>query len=78
VDGVTTNTFDASDPLTDRGTTTYGYDSLNRLTSITGGTSYTYNGDGLRTKKVVGGVTTNFTWDPTGIGTVIYDGDSYL
>ena len=29
-------------------------------------TTYTYNGDGLRTSKTVDGITTNYTWDTTG------------
>jgi RHS repeat-associated protein len=59
-------------------TTSYGYDSLNRLTSVTGGTSYSYNGDGLRVSKTVSSSTTPFTWDPSGIGTLLSDGDDYL
>src|SRR5438128_422844 len=37
---------------------------------------YIYNGDGLRTKKVVNGTTRDFTWDPTGIGMALGDGAS--
>jgi RHS repeat-associated protein len=37
--------------------------------------SYTYNGDGLRTSKTVGGITQNFTWDPTsGVPLMLNDG----
>ncbi len=44
-------------------TTTYGYDMASRLTSVTGGIGYGYDGDGLRTSKTVSGTTTGFTWD---------------
>ncbi|HEX5505591.1 MAG TPA: RHS repeat-associated core domain-containing protein, partial [Thermomicrobiales bacterium] len=63
------------------GTTTYGYDAEDRLTSVvTGGTTtatYAYDGDGDRVGKTVGGTTTPSTWDRTGLGglgAVIGDG----
>jgi RHS repeat-associated protein len=43
-----------------------GYDQANRLASWQQGsssTTYTYNGDGLRTSKSVNGATENFQWD---------------
>lgn len=46
------------------------YDSWNQLTkTMQGGktTSYTYNGDGLRMSKNVGGTTTSHIWDGTNI-----------
>lgn len=43
-----------------------GHDQANRLTSYGTTATYAYNGDGLRTSKTVGGVTTPFTWDATG------------
>jgi YD repeat-containing protein len=48
---------------------TYAYDQAGRLTSVTPttgtATSYSYNGDGLRTTKA--GTTNNgFVWDQTG------------
>jgi RHS repeat-associated protein len=50
----------------------YAYDQVNRLVSFTRratngqgvtAASYTYNGDGLRMRKVVNGVTSAFVWD---------------
>ena len=50
------------DPLT--GTSSYGYDQAHRLTSYnSNAASYSYDGDGVRTSKTVGGVTTPFAWD---------------
>jgi uncharacterized protein RhaS with RHS repeats len=47
--------------------TTYTWDALDRLTAIGGNTrtpaTYTYTGDGLRVRSVVGSTTTTFTWD---------------
>lgn len=57
-------------------TTSYGYDGLNRLVRLSGPVtaSYGYNGDGLRVSKTAGGLTTNYSWDPTGLGVVLSDG----
>jgi RHS repeat-associated protein len=44
----------------------FGWDQASRLTSYGSGTtsaSYTYNGDGLRMSKTVGGVVEPFVWD---------------
>jgi RHS repeat-associated protein len=41
----------------------YRYDQENRLTGIGPRVSYSYNGDGLRTGKVVSGAAKSFTWD---------------
>jgi YD repeat-containing protein len=49
-------------PLTGTAST-LGYDQANRLTSVGGTASYTYNGDGLRASKAVSGVSTAQTWD---------------
>ena len=50
--------------------TTLSYDQANRLVAYTGPTSmatYSYDGDGLRMSKVVGGTATNrFAWDESG------------
>jgi RHS repeat-associated protein len=49
--------------------TTLGYDQTNRLTSWSQGSisaTYTYNGDGLRMSKTVGGATTSFSWSVVG------------
>ena len=40
--------------------------------------SYVYNGDGLRVSKTVSSTTTDYTWDQTGIGQVISDGNDYV
>jgi RHS repeat-associated protein len=45
---------------------TYSYDQANRLTGLGTNASYAYNGDGLRTSKVVSGVRSNFAWDLSG------------
>ena len=46
--------------------TTYSYNSARQLTSATtptGQIAYTYNGDGLRMTKTIGGTGESFTWD---------------
>jgi RHS repeat-associated protein len=61
-------------------TTGYGYDACNQLSSLSGPTSadYVYNGDGLRVNKTVGTTTTDYTWDQTGLGQVLSDGNEYV
>jgi RHS repeat-associated protein len=60
------------------GTTNYGYDQANRLTSTTNpslNASYRYNGDGLRINKTVDGTTEAFSWDTSGqVPTMLTDG----
>jgi uncharacterized protein RhaS with RHS repeats len=57
------------------GSTTYTYDQANRLTDYAGMAQYTYNGDGLRMSKVVGGVVAPFVWNLSdGLPTIIQDG----
>jgi RHS repeat-associated protein len=66
---------------TKAGTTTYGYNQAGRLTSYTGANSaaYAYNGDGMRTSKIVGGATTTFVWDSAPTQNLLADGvNSYL
>jgi RHS repeat-associated protein len=48
--------------------TTYVYDQANRLTATAGAvtSSYTYDGDGLRTESIIEGATSSFTWSQTG------------
>ena len=55
--------------------TAYGYDQAGRLVSVSGGISYAYDGDGLRTSKTVGTTTTQFAWDETtGVPLLLQDG----
>lgn len=64
---------------TPSGTTTLSYDQLGRLTAY-GSTSYTYDGDGLRTSKTTGRTTEAFTWEPSGPGAaprLLADGSTY-
>lgn len=42
------------------------YNQAEQLTDISGGISYGYDGDGLRSAKTVAGKSTSFTWDPSG------------
>ena len=60
--------------------TSLGYDQANRLTSWNQGSTsatYTYNGDGLRMSKTVGGATSTFTWDVSGsLPLLLSDGTS--
>ncbi|MCR5366225.1 MAG: FG-GAP-like repeat-containing protein [Prevotella sp.] len=62
------NQISLNDP--DAGTTTYGYDALNRLTQQTDArgyvTSFTYDGAGRITQKTVGGSTTSYTYGTSG------------
>lgn len=44
------------------GTNNYAYDQANRLITYNTGSTYHYDGDGLRTSKTVNGVTDTFTW----------------
>lgn len=45
--------------------TSYIYDQAGRLTSVSGAAAatYTYDGDGLRATKTVGGIAQHFVWD---------------
>jgi len=45
---------------------TYRYDQANRLTGYGSQATYSYNGDGLRMRKVVSGVSRTFAWDLVG------------
>jgi RHS repeat-associated protein len=59
--------------------TRYAYDQANRLTSYSGTSQaqYSYNGDGLRMARTVGGVVEPFTWDVAAqLPTVIQDGST--
>ena len=62
------NQISLNDP--DAGTTTYGYDAMNRLTQQIDArdyvTSFTYDGAGRITQKTVGGATTTYTYGTSG------------
>jgi RHS repeat-associated protein len=61
-DGTRTSTWSPADRLVQRGSDTFAYDPLGRLTSSTVAAStraYTYNGDGLLNSVAI----TNYLWD---------------
>lgn len=68
-DGVDAFGYDAAGNVTGRqgpgGAFTFGYDPENRLNSVTGpeNATYTYDYQGRRTSKTVGGVTTTYLYD---------------
>ena len=58
--------FDIGVGITDDYSAMYTYNNFNQLMGVTKGSesfSYTYNPNGLRASKTVGGVTTNHIWD---------------
>ena len=55
-------TYDNAGNLTNDGTAAYTYDALNR-TTVRGGTTYGYNGDGTLVSQATSGVTTRYTQD---------------
>ena len=61
----TTLTYDANGNLTADGSLGYGWDSRNRLISLTGAAtaSFAYDATGRRTGKTINGTTTNFLYD---------------
>src|SRR5439155_6557005 len=58
-------TYDANGNVTDDGPNTYSWDVRNRLASITGGitASFQYDALGRRTKKTISGIATAFFYD---------------
>ncbi|WP_181885670.1 RHS repeat-associated core domain-containing protein [Trinickia dinghuensis] len=62
---LTSATFDANGNLTADGSLGYGWDSRNRLISLTGAAtaSFAYDATGRRTGKTINGTTTNFLYD---------------
>jgi RHS repeat-associated protein len=82
--GSTNYTYDNNGNQTGRGSDTFSWDHENRLTSTSiGGTSgsYTYNGDGLRMSRTIGGQTVSYKWDvASALPNVIQDsaGNSYV
>lgn len=76
--GATAYTYDDLGNRLTAGSKTYAYDQASRLISA-GGATYQYDGDGLRTSKTVGGVTTTFVWDGNATPNLLSDGTtSYL
>ncbi len=55
--GSTTYAYDSNGGMTTRGAQTITWDVENRVTSVTGGASFVYDGDGNRVKKTEGGQT---------------------
>lgn len=73
--------YDANGNLVSRGSDTFGYDWASRMTaaSVSGvSTSYSYDGDGVRTSKTVGGGTqVTYLWDrESGLALLVDDGSS--
>src|SRR5208337_2245698 len=74
-DQLSTDTYDANGNTTASIGNGYVYDFENHLIQA-GGVTYTYDGDGNRLQKVVGGVTTQYTVDsrnPTGYAQVLVE-----
>ncbi len=63
--GGQTNTFDLNGNLTSDGTNTYTWDARDRLASISGGVtaSFQYDPTGRRASKTIGSTTTQFLYD---------------
>jgi RHS repeat-associated protein len=78
-----TYTFDSNGSRTQQTdqnnvSTMFGYDQGNRLTRFGSNATYSYNGDGLRTKKTVSGVTEAYVWNLPEASTVpLADGSTY-
>ncbi|MGD0816309.1 MAG: hypothetical protein ABSA83_22175 [Verrucomicrobiota bacterium] len=65
-DWLTSDTYDSNGNTTASSNTNYVYDALNHLTSVNHGSSsivFTYDGDGNRASKTVGGTTTWYLVD---------------
>jgi len=81
-DWLASDTYDTNGNTTASGTANYQYDLLNHLTNVNSGQIlFTYDGDGNRMSKTVGGVTTYYLVDdrnPSGYGQVVeeYTGTS--
>jgi hypothetical protein len=78
VGGSTTNYgYDANGRRTSIGSTTLSWDQRDRLLSYGGGSSYSYNGSGLRVSKTVSGVGKAFVWDVAdGLPQILQDGST--
>ena len=58
--------YDASGNMTNDGLNTYTYDAESRIKTMNGsGATYSYDGAGLRVKKVASGVTTRYIYSGT-------------
>ena len=58
--------YDAAGNLVGDGSSTYTYDALNRLRTVTAGSqtrSFSYNGDGVLVQQVANGIATRFAQD---------------
>lgn len=63
-DRLNSDTYDNNGNTTTSSSNGYAYDFENRLTSLNNGAAtFTYDGDGNRVGKTVGGVTTNYHVD---------------
>jgi len=71
-----TLTYDANGNLTNDGVNTYQWDARNRLISMSGGTTASFNYDALgrRTSKAVGSLTSQFLYDGNDIAAEIGGG----
>jgi len=64
--GPITFTWDANGNMTGKGSAAYAFDALDRLTGVVSGTTtvrFAYNGDGVRVRKAVNGVGTDYVQD---------------
>ena len=81
-DGADAFGYDAAGNVTGRqgpgGAFTFGYDPENRLNTITGpeNATYTYDYQGRRTSKTVGGVTTTYLYDGLNLVSETTDGQT--
>jgi RHS repeat-associated protein len=80
-DGTLILGWSASDHLTSRGSDSFGYDLLGRLTSSNvGGTASTfaYDGDGLLAARTSAGATTKYLWGPGAVAPLVARGTDVL
>jgi len=81
-----TYSYDKVGNRTAKGSVTYTLNSVNEITALSDGTSFTYNSNGNRTQKTKGTDTWDYTYDyanrltemeenSTTIGEYVYDGD---
>jgi YD repeat-containing protein len=78
--GAISYTWDDNGNLTDRGSDDFTWDAEDRLTAATVssvGTSFAYDGDGLRDSLTTNSVTTTFTWDVNRSIPQVLDDDTF-